>query len=110
MPIDKGNWLVLARYNDKLNRLKPFLKERGIYFEYKDRKSYKVTLFRTILNYIRWQKGDDLSLSEVKDIFEYTSTDEELTEERMYNLKSLVMIKIYPGMMNLHLTMKSVYT
>ena len=87
VPIDEGNWLVLARYNDKLNRLKPFLKERGIYFEYKDRKSYKVTLFRTILNYIRWQKGDDLSLSEVKDIFEYTNTKEELTEERMYNLE-----------------------
>ena len=78
---------MLARYNDKLNRLKPTLKERGIYFEFKDRKSYKVTLFRTILNYIRWQKGDDLSLSEVKDIFEYTNTKEELTEERMYNLE-----------------------
>ena len=87
VPLNEGNWLVLARYNDKLNRLKPFLKERGIYFEYKDRKSYKVTLFRTILNYIRWQKGDDLSLSEVKDIFEYTNTKEELTEERMYNLE-----------------------
>jgi DNA helicase-2/ATP-dependent DNA helicase PcrA len=87
VPLGEGNWLVLARYNDKLNRLKPFLKERGIYFEYKDRKSYKVTLFRTILNYIRWQKGDELSLSEVKDIFEYTSTDEELSEERMYNLE-----------------------
>ena len=33
VPIDEGSWLVLARYNDKLNRLKPFLKERGIYFE-----------------------------------------------------------------------------
>ena len=87
VPIEEGKWLVLARYNDKLNRLKPFLKERGIYFEFKDRKSYKVTLFRTILNYIRWQKGDDLSLSEVKDIFEYTNTEEELTEERMYNLE-----------------------
>ena len=85
-PLDQGTWLVLARYNDKLNRLKPTLKERGIYFEFKDRKSYKVTLFRTILNYIRWQKGDLLSLSEVKDIFEYTSCPEEVTEEKMYDL------------------------
>ena len=87
VPLDEGNWLVLARYNDKLNRLKPALRERGIYFEFKDRKSYKIILFRTIINYIRWQKGDDLSLSEVKDIFEYTNTEEELTEERMYNLQ-----------------------
>ena len=86
-PLDQGTWLVLARYNDKLNRLKPTLKERGIYFEFKDRKSYKITLFRSILNYIRWQKGEDLSLAEVKDIFEYTSTDEQLSEERMYNLE-----------------------
>ena len=96
VPIDEGKWLVLARYNDKLNRLKPFLKERGIYFEYKDRKSYKVTLFRTILNYLRWQKGDELSLAEVKDIFEYTGTDTELTEERMYNLTEFGFIKDTP--------------
>ena len=95
-PLDQGTWLVLARYNDKLNRLKPTLKERGIYFEFKDRKSYKVTLFRTILNYIRWQKGDDLSLSEVKDIFEYTNTDTELTEERMYNLEEFGFDKNIP--------------
>ena len=96
VPIDEGKWLVLARYNDKLNRLKPFLKERGIYFEYKDRKSYKVTLFRTILNYLRWQKGDELSLAEVKDIFEYTGTDTELTEERMYDLTEFGFIKDTP--------------
>ena len=96
VPIDEGKWLVLARYNDKLNRLKPFLKERGIYFEYKDRKSYKVTLFRTILNYLRWQKGDELSLAEVKDIFEYTGTDTEVTEERMYDLAEFGFIKDTP--------------
>ena len=85
-PLDQGTWLVLARYNDKLNRLKPTLKERGIYFEFQDRKSYKITLFRTILNYTRWTKGDQLSLAEIKDIFEYTGTDTEVTEERMYDL------------------------
>jgi DNA helicase-2/ATP-dependent DNA helicase PcrA len=85
-PLDQGTWLVLARYNDKLNRLKPTLKERGIYFEFQDRKSYKITLFKTILNYTRWTKGDQLSLAEVRDIFEYTGTDTEITEERMYDL------------------------
>ena len=55
-------------------------------------------------------KGEDLSLAEVKDIFEYTSTDEELTEERMYNLEEFGYDKNIPGMMSLHLTMKSVYT
>ena len=44
----------------------------GIYFQIKGRKSFKATLFRSILNYIRWQKGELLSLSEVKDILEYS--------------------------------------
>ena len=57
VPLHTGNWLVLARYNDKLSKLKPILKDMGIYFKYKNRKSYRATLFRNILNYIRWQKG-----------------------------------------------------
>jgi len=96
VPLDKGNWLILARYNDKLNKLKTPLKEFGIYFQYKDRKSYKINLFRSILNYIRWQKGDELSLAEVKDIFEYTNTDTEVTEEKMYNLEEFGFDKNIP--------------
>ena len=87
VPLDQGTWLILARYNDKLERLKPFLKDRGVYFEFKDRKSYTIKLFKTVLNYTRWTKGDQLSLAEVKDIFEYTENNTELTEERMYDLK-----------------------
>ena len=47
-------------------------------------------MFRSILNYIRWQKGSQLlSLSEVKDILEYSPllmTETELGE-RLYDLK-----------------------
>ena len=96
LPLHQGQWLILARYNDRLTKLMPDLKDRGVYFQYKNRKSYKVSLFRTILNYIRWQKGDDLSLPEVRDIFEYTNTEEELTEERMYNLEEFGFDKNIP--------------
>ena len=110
-PLDQGTWLVLARYNDKLNRLKPTLKERGIYFEFKDRKSYKVTLFRTVLNYTRWTKGDQLSISEVKDIFEYTGTDTEVTEERMYDLTEFGFSKDTPWSVSYtHLTLPTIYS
>ena len=64
----------------------PILKDRGVYFQYKGRKSYKVSLFRTILNYIRWQKGELLSLSEVKDILECVGSNLKPTEEKMYDL------------------------
>jgi DNA helicase-2/ATP-dependent DNA helicase PcrA len=89
-PLYKGDWLVLARTNDRLEKLKPILKDMGIYFQLKGRKSYKATLFRSVLNYTRWaDKGDQLSISEVKDILEYTGTNLNPypTEERLYDLK-----------------------
>jgi len=93
LPLHEGNWLILARYNDRLTKLMPELKDRGVYFQYKNRKSYKVSLFRTILNYIRWQKGELLSLSEVKDILECTGSNLKPTEEKMYDLADLTFSK-----------------
>jgi len=89
VPLAEGDWLVLARTNDRLTKLKPVLREMGIYFQLKGRKSFKATLFRSILNYIRWQKGELLSLSEVKDILEYSPllVLDNPTEERLYDLK-----------------------
>ena len=89
LPLHDGSWLILARYNDRLSKLMPILKDRGVYFQYKGRKSYKVSLFRTILNYIRWQKGELLSLSEVKDILECAGSNLKPTEEKMYDLAEL---------------------
>ena len=73
----------------------PTLKDRGIYFQYKGSKSYKVSLFRTILNYIRWQKGELLSLSEVKDILECSGSNLKPTEEKMYDLTESNFFKRY---------------
>ena len=87
VPLHKGKWLVLARYNDKLIKLKPILREMGIYFEYKNRKSYKTRLYAAIQNYTRWTKGSLLSISECRDLFEYFGKDFPQNEERMYDLK-----------------------
>ena len=87
VPLHEGQWLVLARYNDKLIKLKPLLKEMGIYFEYKNRKSYKTRLYDSIQNFTRWTKGDLLSITECKDLFEYFGKDFPGKEERMYDLK-----------------------
>ena len=60
----------------------------GIYFQFKGRKSFKSTLFRSILNYTRWQnKGDKLSLSEVRDVLDCVPYNHALNEERLYDLK-----------------------
>jgi DNA helicase-2/ATP-dependent DNA helicase PcrA len=87
-PLYKGDWLVLARTNDRLEKLKPILKDMGIYFQFKSRKSFKSTLFRSILNYTRWQnKGEKLSLSEVRDVLDCIPYNHALNEERLYDLK-----------------------
>jgi len=86
VPLHEGKWLVLARYNDKLIKLKPVLREMGIYFEYKNRKSYKTRLYGAIQNYTRWTNGSKLSISECRDLFEYLGKDFPGTEERMYDL------------------------
>ena len=88
-PLHEGDWLILARTNDRLSKIKPILRDMGIYFQIKDRKSYKATLFRSIINYTRWaDKKDKLSLTEIKDIFDYVPYSSfKGTEERLYDLK-----------------------
>ena len=85
VPLYKGNWLVLARTNDRLIKLKPHLQEMAIYYQFKGRKSYRARLYKSIQDYTRWTNGDKLSLSEIKDLFEFLE-EKEPTEERMYDL------------------------
>ena len=88
VPLNTGDWLILSRTNDRLTKLKPILRDMGIYFQFKGRKSFKSTLFRSILNYTRWQnKGEGLSLSEVRDILDCVPYNHALNEERLYDLK-----------------------
>ena len=86
-PLHEGDWLILARTNDKLTKLKPLLKDMSIYFEIKGRKSYKTRLYTAIKNYTRWTNGDKLSLSECKDLFEFLELEWVEEEERMYDLQ-----------------------
>jgi len=87
VPLNLGDWLILARTNDKLTKIQSVLKDMGIYFEIKGRKSYRTRLYKSIQDYTRWTTGDMLSLSEIKDLFEFLELDTELTDERMYDLK-----------------------
>ena len=88
-PLYQGDWLILARTNDRLAKIKPILKNMGIYFQIKDRKSYKASLFRSIVNYTRWaDKQDKLSLTEIIDVFDCIPSGHfNVKEERLYDLK-----------------------
>ena len=88
-PLYTGDWLILSRINDRLDKLKPILRDMGIYFQLKDRKSYRASLFKSITNYTRWaDKKHKLSLAEIKDIFECVPyNDFKGKEERLYDLE-----------------------
>jgi DNA helicase-2/ATP-dependent DNA helicase PcrA len=70
--LTQGKWLVLARTNYRLIKMKPYLMERGIYFEYKERKSFSAKLWKAIRDFSRWTSGAQLTAPEIKDIFDYT--------------------------------------
>ena len=70
--LTQGRWLILARTNYRLIKMKPYLIERGIYFEYKERKSFSAKLWKAIRDFSRWTSGAQLTAPEIKDIFDYT--------------------------------------
>ena len=83
--LTEGNWLVLARTNYRLIKLKPYLLERGIYFEYKNRKSFSAKLYKAIQDFTRWTSGNPLTPAEIKDIFDYTGHEFNFDEGKVYD-------------------------
>ena len=83
--LTQGKWLVLARTNYRLIKMKPYLMERGIYFEYKERKSFSAKLWKAIRDFSRWTSGAQLTAPEIKDIFDYTGHEFEGEEHLSYD-------------------------
>ena len=83
--LTQGKWLVLARTNYRLIKMKPYLMERGIYFEYKERKSFSAKLWKAIRDFSRWTSGAQLTAPEIKDIFDYTGHKFEGEEHLSYD-------------------------
>jgi len=83
--LTQGKWLILARTNYRLIKMKPYLMERGIYFEYKERKSFSAKLWKAIRDFSRWTSGAQLTAPEIKDIFDYTGHEFEGEEHLSYD-------------------------
>ncbi|BCV05193.1 MAG: hypothetical protein CM15mV100_240 [uncultured marine virus] len=83
IPVQDGNWLILARTNYRLINLMPDLQAMGIYYEYKNKKSFSEKLYKTIINWTRYVKGEELNEAEIRDILEYTEykTIEEIDKD-----------------------------
>jgi hypothetical protein len=69
--LSTGNWLILARTNSKLKTIGEELKAKNLYYETKKGKSYDARLYKSILSWTRWSKGESITSIECKDIFDY---------------------------------------
>ena len=84
------NWLILARTNSKILKIEKELKDKNLYYETKKGKSYDVRLYKSILSWTRWSKGEVITLPECKDIFDYLDLD---FDEKSFEKKKWISIE-----------------
>jgi len=71
--MDSKNWLVLTRTRFQLNALEEILKEKGLYFENRFKKSYEKYIQEAALNWEHLRKGQLLSYKNIINISQYMS-------------------------------------
>ena len=71
--MNNKNWLILTRTRYQLNALEEILKEKGLYFENRFKKSYEKYIQEAALNWEHLRKGQLLSYKEIINISQYMS-------------------------------------
>ena len=66
----EGKWLILARTNSLLDTIFPLLKEYGYYFSSSQGNSLSSSLYRDILDWKKWIKGEPLNFIQAQRICE----------------------------------------
>jgi len=94
--MDSKNWLVLTRTRFQLNALEEILKEKGLYFENRFKKSYEKYIQEAALNWEHLRKGQLLSYKNIINISQYMSPvnwDKDklkaLSKEALYGIDQL---------------------
>jgi superfamily I DNA/RNA helicase len=89
LDMSKGTWLILARTNELIRGLIPILKKKGIYFESKSGRSISESLYRDILNWEKWRKGEKLNTIEITRIFERMNKQFKETLDKEFTLEEV---------------------
>jgi len=88
--LSSGKWLILARTNSKIKKMGEELKIKNLYYETKKGKSYDARLYKSVLNWTRWNKGESITLMECKDVFDYLEFE---FDEKLFKDKELIKIE-----------------
>ena len=82
LDLSEGSWLILGRTNYVLDKTCKYLKSMNQYFSYNKHpyygKSYNTKLFKCARLWTELTKGEEISLSDFKDIQEYLDKDYEI--------------------------------
>ena len=89
LDMSKGSWLVLGRTNELIKNIIPILKRKGVYFENKSGKSISESLYKDILNWEKWRKGEKLNTIEITRIFERMNKEFKEKLDKEFTLKEM---------------------
>jgi superfamily I DNA/RNA helicase len=70
LPVEKGEWLILARTKDLLKPLVKTLKHKGVYFETAQGKSMGEGLYKNVCNWNLLKQGTDIPDIHMQRLFE----------------------------------------
>jgi DNA helicase-2/ATP-dependent DNA helicase PcrA len=73
--MSRGEWLVLARTRFMLNELEDVIKQKGLFFKNKFKRSYEQDLYDAIVNWEQWRKGSPMNPDQIKQIYGYMSPE-----------------------------------
>lgn len=90
--LSKEDWYILARTNDLLKPIISQLHRRGIYYETRQGPSLSKSLYRDILNWEKWKKGEQLNTIEAQRVFERLGLKLKETDDKLFSLDSLILL------------------
>jgi len=74
--LNEGNWLILARTNHYINQIAEEVKNRGHLFEKNNRLSIKQEVLNAYRSWKNLQKGKEIHLSDVKNMYQHMALGE----------------------------------
>lgn len=98
VPVNEGEWLIMASTNYMLNELHTWLKSQGLLFERHGQRSIPEAVLTAVLGWEALRKGKEMPFSVVQQIYKYMGTPyikrghkslKGVEQEGMYTLASL---------------------
>ena len=92
LDLTKNKWLILTRTVYRSDEISKLLKQNNLYFENRFGRSYSNPLYKSILKWGELCKGGEVSIADIKDIYNYlpdSFNDKKFRNKSMLSMKDL---------------------